>query len=216
MRAGRLLRWGTVAAGLAVGIMACSDTSTAPSEMAVAEPVVNGEWLSVSGSGSYYEGQFRFELDPNRNYDVQAGGNRLRIPAGVICDPSTTRYGKDEWDKPCKVAARKFTLTVQYKLGNDAPEIRLQPDIRFAPSVDPTRWVTLSMKVYDRMDPLESYNILWYNSGRWVDESKTDPSLRPFEDRAFNRVTRRLKHFSGYSVTARAGASEERSGGDGY
>jgi hypothetical protein len=216
MRVGKLLRWSTVAAGIAVGTLACSDTSTAPSELAVAEPVVNGEWLSVSGSGGHYEGQFRFEMDPNRNYDVQAGFHRLRIPAGVICDPSTTRYGREEWDKPCKVATKKFTMTVVYKQGRHAPEVRLQPDVRFAPSVDPLRWVTLSMKLYGNMDPMESYNILWYNSGQWVDESKTDPSLRPVEDRVLNRVTRRLKHFSGYSVTARSGGGEETSSGGGY
>jgi hypothetical protein len=36
----------------------------------------------------------------------------------------------------------------------------------------------------------------------WVDESVSDPSLWATADYSGNRVTRRLKHFSGYLVGA--------------
>jgi hypothetical protein len=217
MRVIKLLRWSTVAAGLAVGVVACRDGSTGPAGLAAVE-ATESEVVSLRGGGNEFEGSLNVWLDPNVAYDVQAGDHRLKMPARVICDPSRTGYGKSEWNKPCSLATKKIQFTIHYKLskGND-PEIRFSPDIRFAPSSDPAKWVTLSMKVRGQMQPMSSYNILWLSNGKWIDESLTDPSLAPYEDRVGHRVSRRLKHFSGYSVTAgRRDTESESESATGY
>jgi hypothetical protein len=60
------------------------------------------------------------------------------------------------------------------------------------------------MKDYYDLDPSYHYPIFWQrpSDGEWIDESITDPSLGALNDVQGNRVSRRLKHFSGYLVGA--------------
>ncbi|HYD54108.1 MAG TPA: hypothetical protein VEA99_15845 [Gemmatimonadaceae bacterium] len=201
MRVVNLLRRSTVAAGLVAGALACSDANTGPTGVAAVEPVTQGT-VAVQGVGNEFEGSASISINPYYSYDIYAGDHRITLPALTICDPLRTGYGKAEWDKPCYPATRRINLTVHYKLSKDTPEIRFSPDVRFVPSQNPARWVMLSMKVRGQMRPMDNYNILWFDAGEWVDESLGDPTLKAHEDRIGHRVTRRLKHFSGYSVTA--------------
>ena len=53
-----------------------------------------------------------------------------------------------------------------------------------------------------RFDPSKVYPILWQrpSDGIWFDEGANDPSMATVEDLPGNRVSRRLKHFSGYMI----------------
>jgi hypothetical protein len=84
----------------------------------------------------------------------------------------------------------------------ESPRSDSSTDVRFAPSSDPAQWVVMSLKLNRKLDARRFYNIYWWDGGRWVDESLTDAALTPWTDHSTNTVSRRLKHFSGYSVTA--------------
>ena len=221
MRVVRLLRWGTVIAGCAIGVLACSESSTAPAapgalaRLERADAPLLDAW--GSGSGSEAEGSFSYTLDPLQGYTVHFGDHRLRLPAGVICEPGRTDYGVGHWDRPCVLATRPIVFTVTYKTVDGRAQMRVQPDVRFALTSDPTRWVVLSMKQQGRLDVTKLYNILWLHQGDWIDESRTDASLLPWTDYVNGTVARRLKHFSGYSVTAgRSGGDDGTEGDAGY
>jgi hypothetical protein len=66
------------------------------------------------------------------------------------------------------------------------------------------RWVILSLHDQRRLRTGDVYDILYSDTGAdsWVDESLTDPTLRAWIDIFHNSVVRRVKHFSGYLVTA--------------
>jgi hypothetical protein len=58
------------------------------------------------------------------------------------------------------------------------------------------------MKDYVQLDSTARYPIYWLrpSDSTWVDESMSDPSEASVMDVQGNKVTRRLKHFSGYLV----------------
>ena len=62
----------------------------------------------------------------------------------------------------------------------------------------------MTMKDFYDFDDAKSYPILWQrpSDGLWLDESANDPSMSTVEDVHGNRVSRRLKHFSGYMIAA--------------
>lgn len=222
MRSSSLIRIG-ILTGIAIGLGACRDAGTAPRTTdatstatleRVDQPLV-AAW--GSGSGDDKEGTFQFTVDPTVGYVLYFGDHQIRLPAKVICNPSSAKYGEGEWDRPCALANRPIVFTVKYGVQDGAAVMTVQPDVRFVPTVDPLRMVTLSMHQTGRLDVTKLYNILWLNQGDWIDESKTDPTLLPWTDYSTGTVGRRLKHFSGYSVTAGRAASEESSeGASGY
>jgi len=208
-----------VVAGCTLGTLACSDASVTPAGPLAFAGVerADGPLLDTwgSGTGDAARGSFTFAIDPLRGYALHFGEHELRLPAGSICEPGRTAYGVAHWDEPCDVATRPIVFTVTYETADGRARMRVQPDVRFAPTADPTRWVVLTMKAQDAIDVTQRYNILWLNEGAWVDESRTDPALLPWTDGATGTVARRLKHFSGYSVTAgRTGAGDEGDGGE--
>jgi hypothetical protein len=72
------------------------------------------------------------------------------------------------------------------------------------PTTDPSHYVTLSMKDVWQLDSTYHYPIFWLRptDSLFVDESVNDPSMGSVEDLNGNRVSRRLKHFSGYFIGA--------------
>jgi hypothetical protein len=88
--------------------------------------------------------------------------------------------------------------------------------VRFAPTPDDDvrRWVVLTLRDAKKLKDDKDYSILWWDAdapsnngnggdrGAWVDEAETDPTLIAWTDRRGNKVSRRLKHFSGYNVTS--------------
>ena len=83
------------------------------------------------------------------------------------------------------------------------PFVDFQPSLRFVPTSDPSRYVTITMKDYYDLDATLRYTIFWNrpSDGMWVDESANDPSMGTITDLNGNRISRRLKHFSGYLIS---------------
>ena len=214
MRVSMLVRWCAALTVMAVSA-ACSDTTTAP-PMTAARPRLSfgsyEQWLLDNG-GLARDGRGRknktdsswsqtFTFDATQPYTLKAGDHTVYFPANSICDPATSGYGEALWDAPCTPLQSSITITATWsnKLGHAF--VDFQPSLRFVPTSDPSQYVTITMKDAWPLDSTYHYPIFWLRPADsvWVDESVTDPTEASVQDVQGNRVTRRLKHFSGYMV----------------
>jgi hypothetical protein len=219
MRVSMLVRRCSALAVTALLVAGCADTATAPPPTR-ARPRLSEQqfeqWLLDNG-GVSRDGRGRknktdsgwvadFTIDPTQPNTIQAGDHSVYFPANSICDPATSGYGEDQWDAPCTPLQQPITIHASWnsKLGHAF--IDFQPALRFVPTSDPSQYVRITMKDYWDLDPAAHYPIFWYRptDDMWVDESVSDPSMASSTDYSRNRVSRRLKHFSGYLL----GASE--------
>ena len=192
-RVGRALGIAALSGGL-TALAACSDA--APISVTGAS---RGPRLAASttvGDTTYTT----FRIDPNDNGTIVivGGVHKLDVPKGAVCDPATSGYGPTLWDAPCAPATAGVDF--QAKSWVDAtghPRLVITPDVRFVPG----KVVTMFMK--DKAAALDATsNIVYCATGAagCVNEAKADPSLAPSRDGNGGYVSRRVKHFSGYTV----------------
>jgi hypothetical protein len=218
MSVSKLVRSGTVTL-LAVALAACGEVSTAPSGLspeagALLSSGSDGSGSSGSSGRGQESGTRSFVVWPGVPMGQRFGDHVLLIPANSICDPATSGYDAALWDAPCAPLQQPIEITATWSSVNGRPVVSFSPDLRFAPSADESRWVTLSLKDGKGIDPALYYTILWFDkqAGRWVDESVTDPTLKAQANQSGNLVTRRLKHFSDYSLWSGFGGYNLTSG----
>jgi hypothetical protein len=194
----------------ALGLAACSEGPMSPVGISPdAAPLMS------SGSGRGQDvGSRVFTIYPGAPVFEKFGDHVLTMPANVVCDPATSGYGVSFWDLPCATLDRAIQVTATWSERNGEPVVSFSPDLRFVPSDDASRWVNLSLKASKGIDPELSYAILWYDtvSSQWIDESKTDASLRTRTYQSGNLVVRRLKHFSDYYLWVGLGSYNVTSG----
>jgi hypothetical protein len=193
-------------AAAATLVAACSENSIAPAASAVDEPPAfeygGGAAADLSATDTL---RFSITIDPSRQtyYDL-GSGNSITFPAGSLCDPARSSYGNNEWDKPCPSATAPVTVAVTAWLDSHGhPRTDFTPNVRFVPSSDPRQWVRITFSDFQASLDL-SFNILYCPSlhSRCKDESKTDLTLITYRDPITHKLTRRIKHFSGYNVAA--------------
>jgi hypothetical protein len=196
----------TVLLGLAVTLAACSDNSmVSPKASAPASTV-----RPISGGGSsaaltsWDTTRFYITIDPSQQTVYNLGaGNTIVFPAGSLCDP-TSSYGVAEWDQPCAVATAAITINVMAWLdGAGKPRVDFSQHVRFVPTSNPAAKVNLTFA--DLEASVNSMFGIYYCpvvGQACIDESKTDPTLITIQNPATGQITRRLKHFSGYVVSA--------------
>jgi hypothetical protein len=125
--------------------------------------------------------------------------------------PGISGYGPGTWDRACTTATSPIVFTITSTIEDGRPKITVRPDVRFSPS----KTVTASFA-----DPVaaKAYGALINYCPTLglpcIDESLTDPSLKTYTDPATGRVSRRLKHFSGYTVVFGADGGESEWGQD--
>ena len=210
------VRGRTLATLLVFGLAACGESSTAPmpvssqiSAAAVEEPLMayardadsDSDSDSDGGSsGDVKYGSRKFTIKPGKAVLKKLGEHTLYIPANVVCDPATSGYGRSFWDQSCQPIRRRIEVTARWATVNGQAAIRLQPDLRFVPSTDRSRWVILSAKHSKSIDPAAYYTLLWRDpaTNQWFDEAASDPTVRAQVDKRGKTVSRRLKHFSDY------------------
>jgi hypothetical protein len=158
---------------------------------------------------------YAFTVDPTVAQLVTLGDHEVLLPANVVCDPTTSSYGSGEWEKPCTLATAPIAFRAITGTRHGHAAIEFEPDVRFVPgsTADPARSVVLTLRDAKQLKDKIDYSILWWDAdaasnsgngsdkGAWVDEAATDPTLRAWTD-GRNKVSRRLKHFSGYNVTS--------------
>ena len=194
-----------MAAGLGMLAMlaACSENSVAPRMNAANSS-------SVAGGGSTADltstdtARFSITINPwQTTYYYLGNGNMLTFPAHSLCALGSS-YGPTEWDNPCTLATSSLTVNAKAWLdANGHARVDFDKQIRFAPSQNPSQWVVITFAdLQASLDPF--YNILYCptaTSGCY-DESKVDPSLATVRNPVTGKITRRIKHFSGYNVAA--------------
>ena len=143
------------------------------------------------------------------------GNHAVVFPKQSICDPERSTYG--EWDVECKTIGKPIQIHAEVRSENGRTWVDFSPELRFAPSDDPSRWVWIYMYTPDArgaQGDLSKFNILYAPSigGVTVDDAASDPTLRTYVDTRTGVSVRRIKHFSGY--TASAGRSCDEYSGD--
>jgi hypothetical protein len=202
-----------VGAVAALAVAACRDIgvepngSTKPSSASIApsfsktranqDRTVIGSLSITPGGGTYHVGDFD-----------------IVIPAGAVCDPTTTKYGPRHWNDDCAPANRTITVNVVSVRRHGNVSIDFQPDLRFRPKAG---WARIETRAYSdlltsdairQLSPSSPYFnqflLLYAPSGQAarIDEVKSlsDPSLVTHIDRSTGVLWRRVKHFSGYII----------------
>lgn len=193
-----------LAAGAAL-FTACRDSAVAPQDAASpvqldVAPVSFAQLEEGTGGAS-----FTVTIDPRRETIYSDGINTVRFPAASICDPATSSYGAGTWDQPCAAATSPISLPVTLSLRNSRLHVEFGRDLRFVPSSNPARHVTLTVHnpaVAYTSESLRRFAIFYVPSGTstLIDEAAGDPSLVTVINRGAGTVVRRLKHFTGYNV----------------
>jgi hypothetical protein len=195
--------------------VACRDSAVAPARSATSLSASAAPSLSSSVSNPNRTLLGTIELSPNGG-TYHVGDFDVIMPAGAVCEPAVTKYGKKHWDDDCIAARRTITVNVIAKKQGNRVSVDFQPDLRFRPSAG---WVLIQTSAYREL--LTSQNVrqlstsssffnnfaIYYvpTGGKsQIDElqSTGDGSLVTHVDLRSGLVWRRVKHFSGYLVTA--------------
>ena len=216
------VRFGAALVFAAIAATACSDAPSAPASSRQASDASFGRGYSNGPKNKNYDsdddpslpddprgkhlvktGTATFVVNPNETRSYSFGPHSVYIPANAICDPKTAEYGEELWNSSCETLREAITVTVRWEGKGGHGAVTFEPDLRFAPSSNPMQWVWLTLRDRKLISDYRTYSILWLSPTRgWVDESATDPSLKAFVSKDNNTVYRRLKHFSGYLVSA--------------
>ena len=169
-------------------VSACSDNAgSAPRGVGITAPA-NFDQVGSS---------IMFRVNNAEGITQRIGNHLVSMPAGAICDPSTSTYGASEWDKPCTPLDGSIVITATiFEDADGMPYVDFQPAMRFAPDKEVMLFVRQG-KNSARKQLFMSY----CNSvGYCYDESRLDASLKPFRVGNTPVLGRRVKHFSGYYV----------------
>jgi hypothetical protein len=186
-------------------------------------PARSANPLSASAAASFSKGESHsnrsllgtLELSPNGG-TYHVGDFDIVMPAGAVCDPATTKYGVKHWDDDCTPATTTVTVNVVAKREGNGVSVDFQPDIRFRPSAG---WVTIQTSAYNALltsggvrqlstssSFFQNFAILYVPTGGWahIDEVRStgDASMVTHVDLHTGLVWRRVKHFSGYIISA--------------
>lgn len=199
----------------AAAIAACSDAATGPRAGDVRSAVpADRPSLDINSSARFWG--FRsttFSL-------TSAGGTykigdfyTLSVPANGVCSLSSS-YGPGTWDSPCTTLGdgESITVTATYGITLNGPAVDFSPALRFSPDAQ----VTLSTSLYSGvLTSASDYFASHPSALRWfgmyyepnlgsslVTDAAVDPSLVTHVNLSTGIVWRRVKHFSGYSVTS--------------
>ena len=149
-----------------------------------------------------------FVVDPTVTQTYKFGNHSVRFPAYSICDPATSGYGESLWDTSCTPLAAPITITATWSNRHGHAYVDFQPALRFVPAAagDTANYVLLTLNENNNsvVSTSGGYTILWQrpSDGMWVDEGAFDASEQALIDQNGNNVSRRIKHFSGYNVSA--------------
>jgi len=203
-----------VVLGMTAALAACSENAAAPLSDAASAPT------SVTGGGataaltSTDTIRFSITIEPWHQTSYYLGsGNSIIFPAHSLCDVQTSTYGVTEWDKPCVPETSSTTVNAKAWLDSKGhARVDFDRHLRFVPSNNSWQWVVLSFADFQAsLDPF--FNILYCPTATsgCFDESVNDPTLLTVRNPITGKVTRRIKHFSGYNVAA----GDDGGGGDG-
>ncbi|AHG89110.1 hypothetical protein J421_1573 [Gemmatirosa kalamazoonensis] len=139
-----------------------------------------------------------FTIDPLKSDTyVEAGVFKLKMTAGSICDPAVSTYGPTEWDQPCTTLVAPIAITAKsWTTASGKSIVQFSPDLRFAPDKINTLYL------WKGSFTSATAAVAWCPTGsdKCYDEASADPSVAAtLGTNGF--LSRRVKHFSGYTST---------------
>jgi hypothetical protein len=186
--------------------VACRDT-LAPTASPDKDPFASRPQLLRSVGGSSRTGSI--VLTPQGG-DYLLGGFLLHVPAGAVCDPTSTQYGPAFWDDQCTPISAPIRLQVEVTQKYGRQWIDFKPNLRFAPSSDPSNWVTLltwrprsELSSSFSRRQMRQYALLYAPEigATPLDEGTIDATMVTIIRMGDGLIWRRLKHFSGFTIS---------------
>lgn len=208
------VRW--LFAGAAVIVAAaCGDSATGPSTAAQKglspkDPVF--DYAATPYSLGFAQQQF--VVGASGGAFSIGGLYSLNFPANSVCDPARSTYGPTEWNNDCITLDAGQTVTIRATLAftSSGLAIDFSPALRFSPATQ----VTISTNVFSSLitanrdyfaknpSALNPLAILYSPTlGATGSSDYTgDASVVTHVDLTTGLIWRRVKHFSGYSMTS--------------
>ena len=170
---------------------ACADNKTV-------EPVSAAPKVYAPANFTQTGTAVSFTVHNSKGIGTMIGQHYIYIPAQAICDLTTSGYGPEYWDKPCKPLKGSVIITGTVFTGpGGEPYVDFQPAMRFAPDKAAMLFFREGRSNGAWVPTVKFCN----NVGYCIDESLTDPSLAIFRVEKHSILGRRVKHFTGYTVT---------------
>lgn len=199
--------WRRLVYGMAaIATLACAEGTGAPTEVErLTADVVAATTVTPDGEVQVatLPVTTTFSVNVNTGGDFKiADEHWIHFPRRAICDPAST-YGPAQWDAPCAAATGKIEITaVSWRDATGRPRIDFTPALRFVPSGKENAWVTLTFA--DRTAAHDRDALILYCGDDDVcsDETLVDATLATNRSRKLGTLSRRIKHFSGYLVSA--------------
>ena len=211
-----LLGGGIVVASSACGVDSL-DRATAPNSVAPsAASLSRGPGRNGSSPDMSQPGTFTITIDPTTTNTLNFGASKVVIPANAICAVGTSSYGPEFWNAPCDLQTNKVQLQVTVSANSLGTSVDFTPNLRFDPNKNVQ--ITLSAPQVQKQDARD-WLILYCASGatttgsqgsagsgsgngsKCVNESLSDRDLQTFVNYDLQQLTRRVKHFSMYTVS---------------
>ncbi len=200
--------WKTVSTLVTMLVIAgCQDSSVTspPNGKVVSAPMamapIGAPSLSLEGDDYPADAAKDFTVGPAGGVFF-IGRNAVVFPAQSICDPQTSGYGQDAWDRPCEPLQSAITIHAVSHTSTSGSSVDFTPQLRFVPSANSRQWVWMYMFIPGARGTTDvsKVSILYAPTvgAQGIDESPSDSSLRAYVDASTGFSMRRIKHFSGY------------------
>lgn len=182
-------------------LSACSEQTTSPKSRYAPEGAPNLDVIvnRMAADSSSAD----FTVTPTGGTFV-IGPHAIHFPANSICDPATSSYGVTEWDEPCEPATSNIEIHAEVRHIDGYDYVDFTPSLRFVPSQNPSAYVWMLMKTSAATNAdIRTAGILWAPAlgAQGINETASDSTLRTYVYPAGGVVFRRIKHFSGYTVS---------------
>ena len=208
--------WHLAALAALAAASACSESGTAPqaaSPSARPTPVAPATAFDYSNGGRFGAQSNSFTLTAQGGSFNVNGLFTLNFPANSVCDPGQSSYGPGHWDDPCVTLSgdQSIQLHSVVVLTPNGMAVDFSPHLRFSPNTI----VTISTNIFapvllanpsffaQHPNSLSALVVSYSPSlsDSPVDDYVSDPSLITHVNLSTGQIWRRVKHFSGYSVT---------------
>lgn len=198
-----LLAAGALLVGCAGDATAPTAAPDSPGQAALAPVAASfSKGADTDGNGTY-----TFTIDPSQSNTLRMGPDELTLPANAVCRLADSGYGAEQWDLPCKPERGAITITARVQsVRGQHSRVSFEPAMRF----NPHKTVNLSLHSEKVAKSSAPFTILYCGPlNTCVDESVSDQSMETHVDAQSKKVSRRIKHFSGYVVTNYAADAAE-------
>lgn len=199
-----------------MAVAGCRDNIVAPSAAPASAPTTMMQAPegrpSLSLVGGSLNASTDFTVGPAGGVFF-VGSHAVVFPAHTICDPARSSYGPGTWNSPCEVLRKPITIHAEVRTKDGRSWVDFQPELRFAPSNNPSRWVWMYMRTPEAVGAsgdLSRFNILYAESigGQTTNDAEIDRTLRTYVDTRSGISFRRIQHFSGYVVAGFASCDD--------